>query len=138
MIPYKSRARDQDAPVEVYRNLNRERGKVWYTIRQHGKVIGHARELQLAECTFVVHEAGRQRVLATGHKNVHAFIRAEHIIGNMLSWHAPLKASYNPRKAARFTTEDGTELTKARYVRLSDKGLQVGGICVTGCCNSLH
>jgi hypothetical protein len=37
-----------------------------------GKVVAHAEKLQMKDVEFKVSEAGRQRVLKTGRKNVHA------------------------------------------------------------------
>lgn len=59
--------------VFVYFNLHK---KCW-SIRamegnQKGRVIAHAQAVELANCTFKVSEAGRQRVLREKRKNVHA------------------------------------------------------------------
>lgn len=59
--------------VFVYKNLN----KNMWSIRAEagpakGKVIGHAHYVRLYDCKFRVSEAGRQRVLRTKQKNVHA------------------------------------------------------------------
>ncbi len=70
---YKGRTVDPNRRVEVYRNVNKRDG-VWYSVRQDGKVIGHTKAIHLKECYFVVHEAGRQRVIKTGRKNVHAYV----------------------------------------------------------------
>tara|TARA_R110002020_G_scaffold295917_1_gene511541 strand:+ start:892 stop:1377 length:486 start_codon:yes stop_codon:yes gene_type:complete len=59
--------------VEVYRNL---RSKAW-SIRnpKTGRVILHTEKIYLQDCKLTVQPAGRQRVLDTGQKNVHAFIK---------------------------------------------------------------
>jgi hypothetical protein len=59
--------------VEVYRNLNRK----CLSIRdpEMRKVIGHVDSVLLLGARFVVSEAGRQRVLRTRQKNVHAVVR---------------------------------------------------------------
>lgn len=61
----------------VYRNLHKPNHT--YSIKalegEHkGRVIGYASSITIEEAPFVVREAGRQRVLETGHKNVHAGI----------------------------------------------------------------
>lgn len=43
----------------------------------YGLVVGHADSLQITNAIFKVSEAGRQRVLRTNHKNVHAGIEGE-------------------------------------------------------------
>lgn len=42
-----------------------------------GRVIAHAEKVYLSDVEFKVNEAGRQRVLKTGHKNVHAGVVGE-------------------------------------------------------------
>jgi hypothetical protein len=64
--------------VEVYWNA-RVRA---FSVRENAfgrgkKVVGHAERLLIRDATFSVAEAGRRRVLETGHKNVHAYIRGE-------------------------------------------------------------
>ena len=57
--------------VEVYKNLRKQ----CYSIRQKGKVIGYALVLAMSNVDFVVQQGGRKRVLESGQKNVHAFLR---------------------------------------------------------------
>lgn len=62
--------------VFVYRNLHK---KLW-SVRamegpDKGRVILHATSLSLANCTFKVSEAGRQRVIREKRKNVHAGVQ---------------------------------------------------------------
>jgi hypothetical protein len=63
--------------VNVYFNLHK---KVW-SVRSmdkrynYGRVIYHASELCVNDATFVVSQAGRERVLAEKRKNVHAYVR---------------------------------------------------------------
>jgi len=59
--------------VEVYRNLNN--GKWSVRDAESKYVLGHAETVVLGHAEFVVHEAGRQRVLKERVKNVPAFIR---------------------------------------------------------------
>lgn len=64
--------------VFVYWNLH----KYVFSVKYRGRVIAHARDFILADADFVVSEAGRQRVLASGRKNVHAGIKGEMIACN--------------------------------------------------------
>ena len=59
--------------VEVYKNLRKQ----CYSIRQKGKVIGYALVLAMSNVDFVVQQGGRKRVLESGQKNVHAFLRGD-------------------------------------------------------------
>lgn len=56
----------------VYRNLHN--GKLSLMDVQTNTVVGHADSVQLCAVNFRVGEAGRQRVIKEGRKNVHAFI----------------------------------------------------------------
>lgn len=66
--------------VFVYRNI-KEKGNVFSIKVLEGplknRVVGHSRGLFLENCQFVVSEAGRQRVLKTKQKNVHAAVVGE-------------------------------------------------------------
>ena len=59
--------------VYVYWNLHKDR----YSVRRDGRVSRHADFVHLENVKFSVSEAGRQRVLATKNKNVHAGVRGE-------------------------------------------------------------
>jgi hypothetical protein len=62
--------------VECYYNLH----KHVFSVRalegpDKGRVIGHCNRVLLKGVSFVVQKAGREKVLRTGQKNVHAFVR---------------------------------------------------------------
>ncbi|MBD9544324.1 hypothetical protein IB276_33295 [Ensifer sp. ENS04] len=59
--------------VEVYWNA---RVKA-FSVREDRIVVGHAHKLLIRDATFSVSAAGRRRVIETGHKNVHAYVRGE-------------------------------------------------------------
>lgn len=59
--------------VEVYWNARVEA----FSVRENRRVVGHASKLMIRDAKFTVSEAGRRRVLESGHKNVHAFVRGE-------------------------------------------------------------
>lgn len=82
--------------VKVYFNLR----KKCFSIQYKGRVIGHSDKLCLENVEFKVSEAGRQRVLKSKRKNVHAFI-----IGNYseIGWSDyGYKVSYNPYESSSF------------------------------------
>ncbi len=71
-------AKLQGLRVDIYRNLNRESGT--FSIRAaegplRGRVLGHAKQVELRDCTFHVSARGRARVLERRRKEVHAVIR---------------------------------------------------------------
>ncbi len=72
MVPYRGRTVNLSKKVAVYRNLHKP-GRT-YSIRQNGLIVGHCTKLTMHDCSFVVFEAGRQRVITEKRKNVHAFV----------------------------------------------------------------
>lgn len=78
---------------EIYYNLR----KKLFSVRIKGKVKHHSDNVVICNPKFVVQEGGRQRVLRTKQKNVHAFVRGS-FVGNLeLYFERNLKrAYYNP------------------------------------------
>jgi hypothetical protein len=82
--------------VRVYWNLHKKK----FSVQAHygsgsWRVVAHAEELMLKDVTFKVSEAGRQRVLRTGVKNVHAYV-----VGGLIPFVNPDKGrrvSYDPK-----------------------------------------
>jgi len=76
--------------VDVYRNLNQK----CFSIRSrepatYGKVIAHAQTVAVRNVKFVVQPAGRDKVIKTGAKNVHAFVRGDLLIDSPNgAWHS--------------------------------------------------
>lgn len=60
------------AKAFIYWNLH----KRCFSVKYQGRVIAHANRIVVLRAKFRVQEAGRQKVLATGRKNVHAGIVA--------------------------------------------------------------
>jgi hypothetical protein len=125
IVPYKNRMWDLDpkVPVEVYRNINKP--GVWYTIRQNGYVVAHTDELKLINAEFHVSEAGRRRVLETGRKNVHAWIRGEIVTaqGDCTSDNM-FQVIYNPKRYKTFRRPDTRKpVKKAVFVAISKYGV---------------
>jgi hypothetical protein len=96
------------------------RGKVVYSVRQDGKVVAHAEFVKLREATFVVREAGRQRVLMTGRKNVHAWVRGylEPATSEWFAERGASRAKYNPREMSVFCTNTQMPLPVRRAARV--------------------
>lgn len=105
-----------------------------------GRVIVHATSVELLEPTCKVSEAGRQRVLATKRKNVHAGLVGQLIGfgGKCLVEHdwgvrtheTPegewVAITYNPYKAPTFTRrDDGRAVTGAHWAFLGDRYCEV-------------
>lgn len=55
--------------VKVYYNLHRQ----CWSLKRSGEPVRHAESVLLRNCTFVVWQSGRERVLRERRKHVHAF-----------------------------------------------------------------
>jgi len=85
--------------VHVYFNFTRK----LYSVkamegREKGKVLFHSKDVLLKNCKMKVSEAGRQRVLRTKQKNVHAGITGELLaISPTVDWRNPFDIGYTHR-----------------------------------------
>jgi len=101
-------------PMRVYRNLHKD---CWSIQQKNTKgrwlVVAHTDSITLRDCELRVSEAGRQRVLKEGRKNVHAYIQGYWVPDSLAVetfWDAScfrrdLKAvviSYYPKHAGHF------------------------------------
>ncbi len=91
--------------VFVYRNLHKNCWSIKALEGENkGRVVYHADDVTLANCTFKVSKAGRQRVLREMRKNVHAGV-----VGELIRTNVPLipipqmvSVTYNPYKYESF------------------------------------
>lgn len=77
--------------IQVYRNLRDRCYSVVSLDRgmRFGQVVEHVTYAHVFMPTFVVQKAGHRKVLLTGQKNVHAFIRGE-------NYHRAIRLTKNP------------------------------------------
>lgn len=100
---------------DVYYNLHRK----CLSIRERGRVIAHAPRVLIRNAAFVVSEAGRQRVLRTGHKNVHAVVRGEIVPDDnlIIPLDQAVQVRYNPRNHETFVrATDSSPILRADLV----------------------
>lgn len=126
MIAFKNRDIDYTKPVFVYRNLTKD----CFSVQQNGRVVAHAQNLSMRNNTFNVCESGRQKVLKTGQKNVHAKIKGFLVNNDHIS-NLPNKINYNPYKYNSFVNTDLTNSTISVKSALLVK-LQEGKIYAIG------
>ena len=89
--------------VKVYWNLHR---KCW-SVQYRGRVVCHARRVELWNATGKVSEPGRQRVLRERKKNVHAFLVGEPVeSGPGMRYGETEQVFYNPYKFDAFQIGD--------------------------------
>lgn len=84
--------------VRVYRNLRTKTLSLQAKVDGRWKVIAHPTSVQLRDVKWRVSEAGRKRVLETGHKNVHAYLEGEQL-ALIDKWDGAewSRVTYNPR-----------------------------------------
>jgi hypothetical protein len=119
-------------PVRIYRNLHARSWSVQIKAptgrgRAHAwRVAGHALDVVVADAVFKVYAKGRARVLATGVKNVHAYVEGVLIDVDQALERPTLKArvSYNPRTLPYFHYVDfgDDRVDRAGQVHLDVKG----------------
>lgn len=125
-VPFKGRTVSKNQKVRVYRNLHKP--GVTYSIMdcRTGLVLGYSESVLLSGVAFKVSEAGRQRVLATGQKVVHAFCEGRYEGTEQARVAMNDAVSYNPRKYSTFVrTFDESPIHYCRVAHLGEKGVAV-------------
>ncbi len=90
---------------------------MWYSVMQNNVVVGHSQNLTLRDARFIVRESGRQRVLKTGKKNVHAFVVGTPASGFKVNRMCSItKVYYNPKLAPDFIDDAGSSISRGRVV----------------------
>lgn len=116
--------------VRVYYNLHKKTFSIQKKINSTWLVVGYKDQFMLADCKFKVSENGRQRVIATKRKSVHAFIYGKIVESGMgldgcEHKNLPLIISYNPYKNDSFVCKNWTEkpikIKSAQYVKFNRK-----------------
>lgn len=124
MTSFKGRRVNPKRLVEVYRNLHRG----GYSVRQGGKVVAHSDYVTMLDAEFHVSEAGRQRVLKTGRRNVHAWARGQLVKCAPTRQQMNARVRYSPKTSGCFEycrpREDGWyPIRNARLVQFSSGGV---------------
>jgi hypothetical protein len=103
--------------VQVYYNIRRGD----YSVRQSGRVIDHVERIVLRDVRFNVAPAGRDKVRATGVKNVHATVSG-YVVDNPKQAIPEDFVSYNPFKYDQFVkiTSNGYDGFYADPVQSAD------------------
>jgi hypothetical protein len=125
-----ARIPDDVCAVDVYRNLHTG---TWSAKAargpERGRVVAHPSVVVLADCTFRVSAAGRERVRRERSKNVHAMVRGTPVRARP-RWPASLvkQVTYNPYQHDGFVdVATGRIVTRAAWVSFPTRGpLTVG------------
>lgn len=103
---------------EIYWNTHRD----LFSVRQNGRVVGHAHSVNAFNARFVVQPAGQRKVRETGKKTVHAFVRTDEL--ELLEPGAPpmifktRAVRYDPKTMDGFQLSDGTPVYAEEAVSL--------------------
>jgi len=113
--------------VRVYRNLHKKCLSVLHRTCTGWRLWKHAPSIQLRNVAFKVSIAGRNRVLQSNHKNVHAFVQGELCNDAHDDASFPIRIKYNPYTAAHFfDVETNEPIHHCCTARINEKG-----ICIT-------
>lgn len=126
ILRFKGRRAQPGDVVAVYRNIRGTGFDTWSlkarTGKFAGKVVGHADEVLLRDVTFHVSEKGRQRVLAEGRKNVHAFAIGRLGLDGEIIPFPDTGVHYNPYRDASFVDDTGEPIASAKKAFLDPNG----------------
>jgi len=104
--------------VKVYRNLHKKCFSV--VSIETGRVIMHTSSICLKDVKFKVSKAGRERVLKSKQKNVHAFVYG-HIIDDIGKEEGLVPVSYNPYlKDSFYIISTNETISEAKFVKMSN------------------
>lgn len=120
---FKGRSITIGEQVIVYRNL---RNGKWSIKSVESKlVLGHADEVVIIDAEYYVNESGRQRVLATKEKNVHAGVTGEFVDPSLygeVNRSVMEEVTYNPYKYESFVrVADESKIENHKMVYLDNE-----------------
>ena len=107
--------------VRVYRNLHKQTYSIQTMTPSGWRVSSHKDSLILKDVTFKVYERGRQLVLKSRHKNVHAYVEGT-LIDDACGGQGE-RISYNPYRASTFTDATGKAIMFTEAVVMNQDGL---------------
>lgn len=101
-------------------HLNLQRGD--FSITQQGRVVASAHDVTLKDVRFIVSETTRQRVIRHTRRRVHAWAEGVLVSVDTKPDTTGMRGiTYNPYRAATFTTFDGEPVTRAGEVTFVDR-----------------
>ena len=110
--------------IHVYWNLNK---KCW-SVRHKGLIIKHLKTMTMQDCSFHVQPAGRERVVKTKVKQVHAYVKGNITGEDVTTTSIGKRISYNPYKRDHFvfaSTNERVDTTNALYFNESGQVYEI-------------
>jgi hypothetical protein len=112
--------------VRVYRNLHKKCLSVLHRTCSGWRLWKHAPSIHLHNVAFKVSIAGRNRVLQSKRKNVHAFVQGELCNDAHDDASFPIRIKYDPYIAAHFFDVETKQcITQCTWASISEKGIFV-------------
>lgn len=112
--------------VRVYYNLHRHTFSIQHKTPDGWRVRAYADEVLLKDVTFSVSEAGRQRVIRAGRKNVHAYVTGT-LVDSLPE--CEVDVTYNPYKYSTFVDAVTLQpVSCVQYARLINRQVKVATI----------
>jgi hypothetical protein len=125
VTPFKGRSLTLGTRVKVYRNLHKAQ---WSIMADEGLmkglVVAHADDLVIYEASFEVNYPGRNRVVESGRKNVHAFVKG-FVSFELPTCYTKRRVRYNPFEGKDFMVDSykGWQIVRsAWYAHLDSDG----------------
>ncbi|HDV4621012.1 TPA: hypothetical protein RIO42_005850 [Bacillus anthracis] len=118
----KDRTLTEKQKVKVYVNLNQQ-GRFSIVDCKSGLVVAYAENVTITNAKFHVGESGRQKILASNRKRVHAWVTGFFVAADTVQ-PSDLKTEvyYNPYTHEKFTTtENNTVIDNANTVYFINK-----------------
>jgi hypothetical protein len=104
--------------VKVYFNLH----KGCFSVQHKGRVVAHVEDITLTDVSFAVNENGRQRVLATKRKEVHAFVKGtitRDFLVEQDCFMEGMDVTYNPYKHPTFVVRHNAQpVSEAKAINM--------------------
>jgi hypothetical protein len=124
---YKGRTLKVGQMVRVYVNLNKQG---WFSLADHstGYVLAHAKSLLLQDVSFHFRESGRQRVLDSRRRNVHAWAIGTFLCADIerpIELDQPVR--YNPYVGEGFFCDSGETIKHSDVAYFDNKVCYVKG-----------
>lgn len=113
--------------ADVYHNLNLDSLSIRSRERHnYGRVVAYADSVMVEPADFIVQPAGRRRVVETGRRNVHAFVRGVTMKYDPETPDGWTHVTYNPFERGEFyRTETGDAIDSAHQAVVTVDGVYV-------------
>lgn len=123
----KGRTVEAGQKVKVYVNLNQQ-GRFSIVDAKSGLVVAYAETVSLSDGKFHVGESGRQKILASKRKRVHAWVTGIFLGADTVQpSHLTNEVYYNPYTHEKFEAQNGEVVNQAQEIYFVNKRCYIQG-----------